>query len=478
MQFFEWYLDGGVLWNKLSSEAAELVKNGISAIWIPPAYKGSQGAQDVGYGTYDIWDLGEFDQKGTVATKYGTKQELRDAIRSAHHAGLQIYADVVLDHMMGADGTEQVSAMEVEKQDRLQDAEPASRTIRAWTVFNFPGRAGKYSDFRWNCQHFNGVDWDADAQKSAIYLFDGKNWDENVDCENGNFDYLMGADIDLSHPEVVDELTKWGTWFVQELDLDGFRFDAVKHMTTKFFDQWIGRVRERVGKELFSVGEYWNGDLETLLGYLEATGGQFSLFDVPLHYRLHEAATSNGAFDMRTVFDRTLTQSRPDHAVTFVDNHDTQPGQALESYVPEWFKPQAYALILLREGGYPCVFYGDYYGIAQPQQIAPQKKMLDTLMDVRSNRAYGPQHDYFDDASVVGWTREGDDEHKNSGVAVLLTNERGGAKKMYVGRQHAGKRMEQVHGGEDAVIIVGEDGMATFEVPDGSMRVWVLADEQ
>lgn len=43
-----------------------------------------------------------------------------------------------------------------------------------------------------------------------------------------------------------------------------------------------------------------------------------------------------------------------------MDNHDTQPGQALQSFVDEWFKQSAYAIILLREEGYPCVFMVTY----------------------------------------------------------------------------------------------------------------------
>ncbi|WP_435524713.1 hypothetical protein [Chryseobacterium indoltheticum] len=50
------------------------------------------------------------------------------------------------------------------------------------------------------------------------------------------------------------------------------------------------------------------------------------------------------------------------HSVSLVDNHDTQPLQDLEAPVEAWFKPIAYALILLREKGYPCVFYPDLYG--------------------------------------------------------------------------------------------------------------------
>ena len=65
---------------------------------------------------------------------------------------------------------------------------------------------------------------------------------------------------------------------------------------------------------------------------------------------------------MRNILKGTLLEARPERAVTFVDNHDTQPGQALASWVDGWFKSIAYALILLRGEGLPCVFYGDYYG--------------------------------------------------------------------------------------------------------------------
>ena len=53
---------------------------GVTVVWLPPAYKGAGGVHDVGYGVYDLYDLGEFDQKGTIPTKYGTKQEYLDAI--------------------------------------------------------------------------------------------------------------------------------------------------------------------------------------------------------------------------------------------------------------------------------------------------------------------------------------------------------------------------------------------------------------
>ena len=59
---------------------------------------------------------------------------------------------------------------------------------------------------------------------------------------------------------------------------------------------------------------------------------------------------------MRYLFDGTLVNEQPGLTVTLVENHDSQPLQSLESVVEAWFKPLAYALILLRKDGYPCVF--------------------------------------------------------------------------------------------------------------------------
>ena len=64
MQYFEWYLDCKQnLWNEVKENAKELAKKGITALWLPPAYKGMGGKDEVGYAVYDVYDLGEFDQR-------------------------------------------------------------------------------------------------------------------------------------------------------------------------------------------------------------------------------------------------------------------------------------------------------------------------------------------------------------------------------------------------------------------------------
>ena len=104
LQYFEWELPNNCeLWRKAGRDALQLRHMGFTAVWLPPAYKGSAGINDVGYGVYDTYDLGELDQKRTVRTQYGTRAEYLAAIRMLHLADLQVLPDIVLNHRMGAD---------------------------------------------------------------------------------------------------------------------------------------------------------------------------------------------------------------------------------------------------------------------------------------------------------------------------------------------------------------------------------------
>ena len=159
MQYFEWYLpNDGLWWRRCAAKAGNLHDLGITQVWLPPAYKGQAGMDDVGYGVYDLYDLGEFDQKGAVPTKYGTREEYLAAIDALHDQGLRVLADVVLNHRMGADHLESVRAVKCDSQDRRRRL-VENKKILAWTGFQFPARKRKYSSFKWNASHFTAVDW-------------------------------------------------------------------------------------------------------------------------------------------------------------------------------------------------------------------------------------------------------------------------------------------------------------------------------
>jgi alpha-amylase len=489
LQFFHWYYPAdGSLWNRLKDECPNLQEMGITTLWLPPAYKAWDGANGVGYGAYDLYDLGEFDQQYSVRTKYGTKDEYVNAVEAVHKQNMKVIVDVVLNHRMGADEVEKVWVQDQDPHDRLKKiGKPYERDVM--DKFTFPGRKGKYSQFIWDSHCFSGVnDKDDGGNNDHFYriVHDeyGDNWDRSVlGKENGNFDYLMGCDVEFRNPAVREELKRWLSWYYDLIKFDGIRLDAIKHMNPYVINELLDHTHYIAGeKPLLNVAEHWTQNLGELLQYKEISQGRVQMFDVPLHYHFHEASLKGSDYDIRQLFDNTLMQQSPDRCISFGDNHDTQPLQMLESPIDFWFKPLANAIILLREQGIPCVFYTSIYGAKYTDkgkdgqdhevELLPVPSLIE-MIKTRRYLAYGQQRDYFDHPNTIGWTREGVDDFENSGCAVVLTNGSEGYKDMEVGKRHAGHVFIDVTKNRTEEITINEDGWARFNVNGGSVSVWV-----
>lgn len=315
LQAFEWNCPAdGKHFQRLLKALPSLKACGIDNIWLPPGCKASS-QEGNGYDVYDLYDLGEFNQKGGVRTKWGTKDDLLALSKKAEEVGIGLYWDAVLNHKAGADKKEKVRACEVDPNDRTKTISEAYE-IDAWLGFEFPGRGEKYSKQKYHWYHFSGTDFNAANQKKAIYKLqgDGKDWSQSVDDEDGNADYMMFADVDYSHPETQADVKNWGPWIVKELKLKGFRLDAVQHFSERFTSEWVEHVRQECGKEIFMVGEFWVNDAETMCRWLEKMGHKFALFDAPLLYNFSRLSTTENA-DLRTVFDRSLVKVQPTSAV-------------------------------------------------------------------------------------------------------------------------------------------------------------------
>ncbi len=463
IQMFEWDLSHeDKLWKKIVDQSSILKDLGITKAWLPPAYKGHKGMYDSGYGVYDLYDLGTYDQKGSISTKYGFEFEYLQAIDSLKENDIDVIVDVVLNHRLGADATENFQAYLVSPFDRSKIKE--EKEIEAWTKFDFPNRNEERSKFKMNKNHFKGIDYAVNQSSSGIYLFKDKTWDHNIDLEHGNYDYLLGADVDLYNPEVYEDLVHWGRWYQEYTNFDGMRLDAVKHIDFKFFPQWLKDLN--YNKDMFYVAEYWSADLRALHHYLMMSEYKLNLFDVPLHYNFHEASLKPYSYDMRNIFQNTLVQNQSDYAVSFVDNHDTQKGQSLESWVDNWFKLHAYALILLRNKGLPTVFYGDLFGMKNGEKV----EQLDTLLKVRKIMIEEESLDYFDESECIGWTFPNENK-----IAVIMSNGKKRLKQMYMGKDMANKKMINVLNANDH-LIVDEHGIAMFVADEMSVSVYVKVD--
>ena len=548
-QFFHWYLDkddsyqgNKPLWVFLKDEADHLREIGVDAVWIPPACKGSGGDQTTGYDIYDHFDIGEFNDKGSERTKYGKKEQLHDAINALHghirsSSGalikdegkkyIQVYGDIVLNHRAGGNLDDFWQAIRVDKDNRNHERwkpgyESGLIEIKAWTKFDFSVRNNQYSSFKWRVRHFDSVDNTAEIRQDGkvfnenggekgnyIYRFlfnesgykpELKNFEKWVSLEKGNFDYLQDSDPDYGRFDVREEMKYWGQWFVNEVGLDGLRLDAIKHITAGYIREWLGHVRAQTGKPLFTVGEYIARDTAILHGYITevTTAGQYpqdiSLFDFPLRFLFRNASWEGEAFDLRALNYNTLMAEQPAKAVTFVENHDYQFGREHDSHVQEWFKPLAYTFILLRDKGYPCIFFPDYYGSHDKDKHWGQpsgREYLDLLLKLRKQFALGEER-FYADRNVAGWVRMGGVSGAKGAMAVTINNSYGAVKairmntgrfnkrfyhlatiKLKDGKFLVAKQRYEVYGDKAEYLWTDQYGWADFLADGGTAAIWI-----
>ena len=151
---------------------------------------------------------------------------------------------------------------------------------------------------------------------------------------------------------------------------------------------------------------------------------------------------------------RTLVEICPDQAVTFVDNHDSQKkqffgvaGGRIGSNLPPT------VLILLMKKGYPCIFYGDYYGV-KGRNLPIVRYWI--CYCARKEYAYGEEVDYFDHPNTIGFVRLGDPRHADSGLAVVISNGEDGEKTMSVGENRKGEVWHEITGSVKDTVTIDE----------------------
>lgn len=424
------------------------------------------------------------EEEGTVKTRYGTKEEYLRAIEKAHELGISVYADIVLNHRMGGDEEETVTLHEVSEDDRTKTiGKPFAAKVK--TKYTFPGRDGVYSDFVWDYQCFSGVDVINVDGKERTGIFKihnncGTEWNDSASHQLGNYDYLMGADVEYRNPEVVREMKKWIKWYVQTTKVNGFRLDALKHISSDFLAEFITFIKKEIDEDFYTMGEFWKDTPQEISAFSVKMNDLLSLFDSPLHYNFFNASKEGSNYDLRNILKETFLEDKPVFSVSFVENHDTQPLQGLESSVEEWFKPLAYAIILMSEKAYPCIFYADFYGAEYTDMkdgemhkiIIPKVEALPKLLQARQKFAFGKQVNFFDDPNCIAWIRMGDTG--SSPCVVILSNGDAGKKEITLDNSFKGFKFKDFLENRTETIEFDENGKAVFFVNPRSVSIWVL----
>jgi alpha-amylase len=399
---------GGIWWDSLKTVAPELGKAGFGTVWFPPASKGGAGRFDMGYGLYDYYDLGQFDWKASVRTRFGNRTQLQNAVGAMKANGIKVMADVVLNHRDGADA----------QADNACGLTAGGTVWKEWFVFNprsgrFPATAVNFNptptgDSSSNCK-IDGDYFQAFFGRDNAYFNNTNN--VLIPGAAGNGWYFGPHNVG----NTADSLVVWGRWLVNTVGFDEFRIDAVKHIQPAFLAPWL--VETKNGEQPFAMGEFYDGSAATLKWYagevnnFNGTFGRknanLAMLDFNLYFWLKGMLNNgSGSNNMQELNGTSLLNNgmAPQHITTFVENHDFDRGgyewdttctnftirvgaaclkYKLQSDHNPVFrdKQMGYSMILAMEPR-PVVFWKDYYWYGMRQEI-------DWLLNLRKSMAKG-----------------------------------------------------------------------------------------
>ena len=367
-------------WDHLAKQARSFQRVGFTALWLPPVTKGASGTLSIGYDVFDDYDLGSKNQKGSVPTRYGTREQLARCVAVMRANGLEVYLDLVENQRSGGSG-------------------PGGFTFRYLDADGHP-EGGRFPK-------------------------NPENFHPNVPQDPGTVpgqDFSFGSDLAPINGKppgyVFHSLIGSADWMTRALGIQGYRVDDAKGVSTHFM---LPMLNSKSMKGKFAVGEFFDGNLGLIQNWLfNGMQGRVAAFDFPTRFMLQRMCNRSGPFNMASLDHTGLAGSNPFNAVTFVENHDTD-SKPFEAIVRN--KALGYAYILTSEG-YPCVFYKDYsddkgcYGGGKVDKTRTLKQVIENLIFIHEKIANGPTQQRFLDFDIIAYERLAGDH-----LLVALNND-------------------------------------------------------
>lgn len=243
-------------WNEIALKMPELAEAGYGALWLPPPTKGS-GGLSVGYDSWDFFDLGGKDQRGTVKTRYGTEAELLRLIETAHRFGIRVYFDNIMNHRaFDIPGYNESTPI-----DLYPGLVPEDFHLRT-TEDGFYRKWDNVADWNdaWQVQYRNFSDLIDIAMESSVngnfgategsthpkisfvrQPFNPEYYDYHPTLGHVGFYStnitagLLASNAAYYSEDVGGFLIRAVRWLMDRTKVDGLRLDAVKHVPSYFF---------------------------------------------------------------------------------------------------------------------------------------------------------------------------------------------------------------------------------------------------
>jgi alpha-amylase len=294
---------------------------GASCLWLMPV------AQSPSYHGYDVADY------YTIESDYGTNDDFKRFMVEAHRRGIRVLVDMVLNHASSEHPSFQAAVRDT--------ASP----YRGWYRFS-PTALGKGP-------------WGADA------------WHKSPASNEYYYGVFWSGMPDLNYGSeaVREEAKKIATFWLRDMDVDGFRLDAIPYLTEDgeclsgcpatfaYLREYAAHLKS-VKPNAYTVGEAW-GPIDMVMPYYPDQ--LTSYFGFELSDSLLAAVNRGTLGGMLSGYLR-LQDTLPAHRWSpFLTNHDGT--RAMTRVGGDLNKARLAATLLLTLPGLPFVYYGEEIGM-------------------------------------------------------------------------------------------------------------------
>ena len=332
--------------NGLTQKLDYLKDLGVSAIWLMPIMPSPS------YHKYDVTDY------YGIHADYGNIDAFKNFVNEAHKRDIKVIIDLIVNHTSN------------EHQWFEQSANNPGSALREYYIWANDSRIKEISSL----------------EKAATGDSDNiTQWHEHPENDKKYYGFFSGMmpDLNYDNPEVRKEVIEIGRYWLNEMNVDGFRLDAAKHIYEEYrvndnhaWWQEFKRAMQEANPDVYLVGEVWD-NTEFAASFLK---GLPALFNFDLSFSIlesihkeksvsafiHEDAWKidsahsfeSGYLQNQRVF-QNVTSNYKD--AIFLSNHDQN--RILSMLDGNTEKGKLAASILLTMPGTPYIYYGEELGM-------------------------------------------------------------------------------------------------------------------
>ncbi len=293
---------------------------GVTGIWLMPI------TESPSYHGYDVVDYYAVDEE------YGTNEDFQRLVSEAHKRGIRLIMDLVINH----------TSTENPWFQKSNDGDPEYRDWYLWAD-SAPAYLGPWGQEVW----YKGKD----GYYYAVF-------------------WSGMPDLNLENQEVTAKIFDISRFWLEEMGVDGFRMDAIKHLiengsaqentsTTHAWLQAYHQEYKRINPNAFAVGEAWT-QTDKVLDYI---GDEM---DIAFEFDLAGAfvRTANGPLASSAInqMNVVLNNYPLGQYGVFLTNHDQDRVMSVLRGKVE--KARLAAVMLLTSPGVPFIYYGEEIGMS------------------------------------------------------------------------------------------------------------------